>query len=400
MDNESGNPNDSAVKLAENNLKHERLMRNQLKLAKTEESFILLRDHIPFYNPERSIAVLARKLRNREECEKYTKKLDDMMETAKMDFEKIQILYTTYNSKYSSDNPKCLETPHFIYNAVHHVMQDMRDNINKFSPRAKRGSNERLTKEQIINRSLLLGNQPYTSDMFPELFPDYMKDLHQKLTNYIELSEEIINLCTYLMEEEKSIRENEEECHQLFLEEKEELEKELAWLIGHVDPKAEDLKNYERTFQGPKPYGRGLHNLSVKDLKICILCGIYHAASTNGLTDEETKVWPNRSSDDFVKDKVRKVLRNMKDCKELPMTKMRNSEERALRAEFLACLTVWCRANAKGQTRHFLNYLRSTFQNTNLHLPKDSAVYEKLRCGKNECYNWKEYMEIIENLSI
>lgn len=361
-------------------------MIKRITLAKNEETFTNLSNYIPGFNIDRAISVIGLYFKSEEQCRKYTEELRFYIAKAKVEQENLKILQQTYNLTFPSDNKYCLTTPHIVYNNVISTLCEMKRSILRFCPRnSHRAYGTYSTTTQTLSTSFLCNKTPYTSSMFTEEYPDYVKDMLNALDEYMSVATENINICTNLIEEEKTVRENDELLKEIDEKSRKEIRNTTKALVKmnafrETFISSEDLARRKKEAKDMNEMRRQLyHNITWTKYKINAMKDVVMEGMNHDLSAEEASIWTNASDYDFVLKKVRPVIEAMSKSNKLPSTKKRNSEtERIVRAKFLAHFMKWCRVPKMHYT-NFFNYLKLKFADAPLQIPSYNTICSILK---------------------
>ena len=355
-------------------------MITKLALEKTEETFTLLGNYFPGYNKNRAMYGIGLKLKNQETCEEFAANLKIEIAKADKDNVKLNRMKETYNRRFPSKDKNSLTTPHVLYNTIRSTISDMKKNILKFCPRnTRRAAGTYTTPTQTLGASYLCNQAPYSNDMYPGLYPDYIQEVLDLLDEYSQVATENILLCQDLLEEERLIREDDDALREIDAECRAELE-ELACALDEGDllkitgiSKA-DWERRKKEAKSMKEMRRALyHNITPKEYQIRVVKDFVMEGLANGLTQEESAIWTKEEDYDFVKFKVRPAIEGMSKKADLPNQKKRNAEGKMVKSEYIAYFMKWCRV-PKGKTQEFFLYLQKGFANAPLLLPNYKSV--------------------------
>ncbi len=355
-------------------------MITKLALEKNEETFTLLGNYFPGYNKDRAMYGIGLKMKNREDCEEFAANLRIEIAKAKKENVKLKRMKETYNRTFPSKDKNSLTTPHILYNMIKSTISDTKKNIMKFCPRnTRRAAGTYTTPTQTLGASYLCNQAPYSNDMYPWLYPDYIQEVLNLLEEYNQVATENIHLCQDLLEEETLIREDDDALREIDAECSAELE-ELAFALDKVHMlnkegiTKEDWERRKKEAKSMKEMRRLLyHNITPDEYKIRVFKNVVMQGLANDLTEEESAIWTKEEDYDFVKFNVRPAIEGMSKKADLPNHKKRNAEGQTVKAEFIACFILWCRV-PKGKTKEFLLYLQNGFANAPLLLPGYKSV--------------------------
>lgn len=356
-------------------------MIKKISLAKNEETFANLSNYIPGFNKDRAISGIGLHFKNEGQCRKYTEELRFYKAKAKVEQENLKILQQTYNLTFPSDNKYCLTTPHIVYNKVISTLCEMKRSILRFCPRnSHRAYGSYSTTTQTLSTSFLCNKTPYTSPMFTEEYPDYVKEMLNALDEYMNVAIENINICTNLIEEEKTVRENDELLKEIDEKSRKEIRDTTKALVKmnafrETFISSEDLARRKKEAKDMNEMRRQLyHNITWTNYKINAMKDVVMEGMNHELSAEEASIWTNASDYDFVLKKVRPAIEAMSKSDKLPSRKKQKSEtERIVKPKYIAGFMKWCRVPKKHYTA-FFNYLKLKFADAPLQIPSYKTI--------------------------
>lgn len=355
-------------------------MRTKLSFDKTEETFYLLKEYIPGFNKDRVMYGIDLKRFTQQDFEDIALKLRIGMDKANVERVKLDRLRVNYNQTFPTNDKNLLTTPHCVFNTVKSCIYTLRNNILKFCPRNRqKGSGVYTTSTQTMHTSYLCNHTPYTCDLFPDSFPSYVYEVINLLDDYTQLATDIILISSELIEEEKEIRNDDESLKVIDAHSRKEFE-ELAMnlksnsLLSDVGITKEDLARRKKEGKSIKEMRRLLyHNITPLEYKIRIFKDFIMQGISNGLTEEESKIWTQEEDYDFVKRRVRPAIDGLSKKEDLPSQRTRNAEGRTVKAIYIACFMKWCRV-PKNKSKEFLSYLTMRFADSPFQIPAYKSV--------------------------
>ena len=355
-------------------------MRTKLSFDKTEETFYLLKEYIPGFNKDRVMYGIDLKRFTQQDFEDIALKLRIGMDKANVERVKLDRLRVNYNQTFPTNDKNLLTTPHCVFNTVKSCIYTLRNNILKFCPRNRqKGSGVYTTSTQTMHTSYLCNHTPYTCDLFPDSFPSYVYEVINLLDDYTQLATDIILISSELIEEEKEIRNDDESLKVIDAHSRKEFE-ELAMnlksnsLLSDVGITKEDLARRKKEAKSIKVMRRLLyHNITPLEYKIRIFKDFIMQGISNGLTEEESKIWTQEEDYDFVKRRVRPAIDGLSKKEDLPSQRTRNAEGRTVKAIYIACFMKWCRV-PKNKSKDFISYLTMRFADSPFQIPAYKSV--------------------------
>lgn len=355
-------------------------MRTKLSFDKTEETFYLLKEYIPGFNKDRVMYGIDLKRFTQQDFEDIALNLRIGMDKANVERVKLDRLRVNYNQTFPTNDKNLLTTPHCVFNTVKSCIYTLRNNILKFCPRNRqKGSGVYTTSTQTMHTSYLCNHTPYTCDLFPDSFPSYVYEVINLLDDYTQLATDIILISSELIEEEKEIRNDDESLKVIDAHSRKKFE-ELAMnlksnsLLSDVGITKEDLARRKKEAKSIKEMRRLLyHNITPLEYKIRIFKDFIMQGISNGLTEEESKIWTQEEDYDFVKRRVRPAIDGLSKKEDLPSQRTRNAEGRTVKAIYIACFMKWCRV-PKNKSKEFLSYLTMRFADSPFQIPAYKSV--------------------------
>lgn len=355
-------------------------MRTKLSFDKTEETFYLLKEYIPGFNKDRVMYGIDLKRFTQQDFEDIALNLRIGMDKANVERVKLDRLRVNYNQTFPTNDKNLLTTPHCVFNTVKSCIYTLRNSILKFCPRNRqKGSGVYTTSTQTMHTSYLCNHTPYTCDLFPDSFPSYVYEVINLLDDYTQLATDIILISSELIEEEKEIRNDDESLKVIDAHSRKEFE-ELAMnlksnsLLSDVGITKEDLARRKKEAKSIKEMRRLLyHNITPLEYKIRIFKDFIMQGISNGLTEEESKIWTQEEDYDFVKRRVRPAIDGLSKKEDLPSQRTRNAEGRTVKAIYIACFMKWCRV-PKNKSKDFISYLTMRFADSPFQIPAYKSV--------------------------
>lgn len=355
-------------------------MRTKLSFDKTEETFYLLKEYIPGFNKDRVMYGIDLKRFTQQDFEDIALNLRIGMDKANVERVKLDRLRVNYNQTFPTNDKNLLTTPHCVFNTVKSCIYTLRNNILKFCPRNRqKGSGVYTTSTQTMHTSYLCNHTPYTCDLFPDSFPSYVYEVINLLDDYTQLATDIILISSELIEEEKEIRNDDESLKVIDAHSRKEFE-ELAMnlksnsLLSDVGITKEDLARRKKEAKSIKEMRRLLyHNITPLEYKIRIFKDFIMQGISNGLTEEESKIWTKEEDYDFVKRRVRPAIDGLSKKENLPSQRTRNAEGRTVKAIYIACFMKWCRV-PKNKSKDFISYLTMRFADSPFQIPAYTSI--------------------------
>lgn len=349
-----------------------------IKLGKDEETINLLKIYIPGFTRDRAMNAFGLKLKNETDFKKYASELQDAIVKAEAEQRKLKELQCTYNKTFPSDNNKCLTTPHLLYNTIRSTIIEIRESIKKFCPKTRKAAGTYSSNSYTFSNSYLCNQTPYIQDMYSETYPEYVNNVLELLEKYLSVATENILLCKYMIDEEKDIRNNDEYLEQIDLDCQKTCRqiaitaRDSGFLINEMTK-----DDYEKTAaekKSIKKYRREqYHNISKKQYRQMVFRHVIMEGINNGLSSEESRIWTNPEVFDFVKEKVRPAINAMIKRKDLPLMKVKNSTDKQIKADFIACFMEWCRVG-KSHYRDFVDYFGKMFADAPFRIPQYTSI--------------------------
>lgn len=230
-----------------------------------------------------------------------------------------------------------------------------------------------------MQNSYLCNHTPYSCVLFPDTYPSFVYEVINLLDNYIQLAADIISISTELIEEEKKIRNNDEFLKEIDAHSRKEFV-EMAMnlksnsLLNDAGITKEDLERRKKEGKSIKEMRRLLyHNITPLEYMIRIFKDFIMQGISNGLTEEESKIWTKEEDYDFVKRRVRPAIDGLCKKEDLPTQKTRNAEGRTVTAKYIACFMKWCRV-PKNKSKVFISYLTMRFADAPFQIPAYTSV--------------------------
>lgn len=354
-------------------------MITKLTLNKSEETFNLLGDYFPGFNKDRALNGIGLRLKSQSDYENYAADLHIAIAKAEKEQLKLGDMRGKYNYKFPSNDKKCLTTPHVLYNTIRSSISEMKKNILKFCPKnTHRAAGTYTTSTQTLGNSYLCNRTPYSVDLYPEMYPDYVNNVLGLLEEYNQVASENLSICQELLDEEQRFRDDDDVLKEIDADSRRESENitslmNKAGLLTAKGISKEDLERRKKEAKNMAVLRRQLyHNITPDEYIIKVVKDLVIDGLTSGLTSEESVIWTKEEDYDFVKQCVRPAIEKMCKKDNLPSHKKRKETGRVIKADYIACFMEWCRVNTHKQ--EFFYYLLGQFDDSPLLLPQYKSI--------------------------
>ena len=273
---------------------------------------------------------------------------------AKLNTEARALVYfsQTFLQQYATTNNKCFETAQLLFNRIRSTLKASRAVFRKTCPIRRRLQPAESEKPSIYLRSVL-SNGECNRDLFGILsYEDSVQTLYSEMQAFFTTIITTLGLCRYMMEMEQTIREDGERCEQIYKDcEKKALSgiREVTKLLTSVKVLPEsELSARKANARSMKDfYCENYHKWDCEDFRMSVAIDVLRKGRSEGLTDEETKLWPNDAQQAL---RVRKIIGRIDAMRDI------EGSNGKLKSAFLVELIKWARLESQDKEKAFYDY--------------------------------------------
>ncbi len=273
---------------------------------------------------------------------------------AKLDTEARALVYfsQTFLQQYATNNNSCFETAHMLFNRIRSTLKASRAVFRKTCPIRRRLQPTMNEKPSIYLRSVL-ANGDCNRDLFGILsYEDSVQTLYSEMQAFFTTIITTLGLCRYMMKMEEAIREDGERCEQIYKDcEKKALNgiREVTKLLTSVKVLPEsELSLRKANARSIKDFYReNYHKWDSEDFKMSVAIDVLRKGRSEGLTDDETKLWPDNPQQAL---RVRNVIGRIDTMRDI------EGSNGKLKSAFLVELIKWARLESQDKEKAFYDY--------------------------------------------
>ncbi len=234
---------------------------------------------------------------------------------ARLNIEARALVYfsESFLQQYATDNNKCFEVAETYFNRVRSTLKATRAIFKKTCPTRRRRQPAIMEKPSIYMRSVL-SNGECNRDLFGIMsFDDSVQTLYNELQAFFTSTISILGLCHYVIRTEKAIRADGDRCEKIYKDcEQKALSsiKELTKMFAKVKtiPESELNERKAKARSIKDFYRENYHQWDSEEFRMSVAIEVLRKGHNDGLTDEETKMWPNNHQQAL---RVREVIKRI-----------------------------------------------------------------------------------------
>lgn len=313
--------------------------------------------------------------------------------TAKLEIEyaKLVTISRTFNQRFVLPNNQVFSAAKQLLNSIRSGLSELKKLYKFFTPNKAAPVPTRPIGNSIpyiYNRSQL-GNAEYMQSLFPDEIEPKAKQLFNHLFEFLKLIEQAFILCEDVLHEENEIRKDSKQCHELYIEFKNDQYQSIFSLIKTdcfnknilgISNSATELRENspsEEVFSQ-----KGFHNLPHNDVIGLATKELFEKAQYGDCTPDELALF---KEDEAKIKRVRSIIQNFDSILE-NLTKKNN-----IPAEAIASLLVWSKPIEKLM---FYNYVKKTYKEAGG--KRELTSYYGMCNSSYEIARKKKYLEYIE----
>lgn len=258
----------------------------------------------------------------------------------------------TFLQQYATDNNKCFETAQMLFNRIRSTLKASRAVFKKTCPTRRRRQPADMEKPSIYVRSVLSKGE-CNRDLFGiQSFEESVQTLYNEMQAFFTTVITTLGLCHYMIKMEQSIREDGDRCEQIYKDcERKALGgiKEVTKVLAKVKTLPEnDFNERKAKARSIKEFYReNYHQWDTEEFKMSVAIDVLRKGRNDGLTDEETKLWPHNHQQALRVREVIGMIDTMSDIEGNP---------NKLKGSFLVELIKWAGLESQDKEKAFYAY--------------------------------------------
>lgn len=294
--------------------------------------------------------------------------------TAKLEIEyaKLVTISRTFNQRFVLPNNQVFSAAKQLLNSIRSGLSELKKLYKFFTPNKAAPVPTRPIGNSIpyiYNRSQL-GNAEYMQSLFPDEIEPKAKQLFNHLFEFLKLIEQAFILCEDVLHEENEIRKDSKQCHELYIEFKNDQYQSIFSLfktdcfnknILGISNSATELRENspsEEVFSQ-----KGFHNLPHNDVIGLATKELFEKAQYGDCTPDELALF---KEDEAKIKRVRSIIQNFDSF--LP-----KDNKIKVPSNAIACLLIWAKPS---EDLAFHKYFKDTYEKADgkRQVPTNSAV--------------------------
>ena len=258
----------------------------------------------------------------------------------------------TFLQEYATDNNKCFETAHALFNRIRSTISASRKVFKKTCPIIRKRQPQQAGRPSVFLRSVLArGECP--QDMFGLLsYEESVQTLYSELQAFFTIIITTLGLCRYMIRTEQAIREDGDRCAQIYRDcEKKvmggvrELTKFLSTTKALPESELAERKAKARSMKDF--YKENYHKWDTGQFRMLVALEVLNKGHNAGLTDLEALLW----SDDHAKAlRVREVVARFDELDNV------EGQKGKLNSGTLVSFLKWCAVDADKEKKLYEEY--------------------------------------------
>ena len=254
--------------------------------------------------------------------------------------------------QYATDNNECFETAQLLFKRIRSTLKASRAVFQKTCPVRRRRQPVALERPSIYVRSVLASGE-CNRDLFGLMsFDESVQTLYDEMQAFFTTVITTLGLCQYMIKTERAIREDSDRCEQIYKEcERKALTsiKELTKVLSTVKilPENELTERKAKARSMKDFYRENYHLWNKEEFKMSVAIEVLRKGRNDGLTDEETKLWPNNHQQAL---RVREVIGRIDTMEDI------EGNTNKLKSSFLVELIKWAGLESPDKEKAFYAY--------------------------------------------
>ena len=204
----------------------------------------------------------------------------------------------TFLQQYATDNNKCFETAHTLFNRIRSTISASRKVFKKTCPIIRKQQPREAERPSVFLRSVLArGECP--QDMFGLLsYEESVQTLYAELQAFFTTIITTLGLCRYMIRTEQAIREDGDRCAQIYRDCERKViggVRELTKFLSatKVMPESELAERKAKARSMKDFYKENYHKWDTGQFRMSVAIEVLSKGHNDGLTDLEAMLWPN-----------------------------------------------------------------------------------------------------------
>lgn len=258
----------------------------------------------------------------------------------------------SFLQQYATNNNKCFETAQLLFNRIRSTLKASRAVFKQTCPTRRRQQPVFNHKPSIYVRSVLSGGD-CSRDLFGIMsYEESVQTLYTEMQAFFTTVITTLGLCHNMMKMERAIREDGDLCEQIY---KDCEAKTLSGIRAITDALSMVKKLPENELTERKAKARSIkefykdnyHQWDSEQFKMSVAIEVLKRGRNDGLTDEETKLWPNNHEQALRVREIIKCIDMMSDIEGNP---------NKLKGSFLVELIKWAGLESQDKEKAFYLY--------------------------------------------
>lgn len=258
----------------------------------------------------------------------------------------------TFLQEYATDNNKCFETAHALFNRIRSTISASRKVFKKTCPIIRKRQPQQAGRPSVFLRSVLArGECP--QDMFGLLsYEESVQTLYSELQAFFTIIITTLGLCRYMIRTEQAIREDGDRCAQIYRDcERKVMSgvRELTKFLSTTKalPESELAERKAKARSMKDFYKENYHKWDTGQFRMLVALEVLNKGHNAGLTDLEALLW----SDDHAKAlRVREVVARFDELDNV------EGQKGKLNSGTLVSFLKWCAVDADKEKKLYEEY--------------------------------------------
>lgn len=258
----------------------------------------------------------------------------------------------TFLKEYATDNNKCFETAHALFNRIRSTISASRKVFKKTCPIIRKRQPQQAGRPSVFLRSVLArGECP--QDMFGLFsYEESVQTLYSELQAFFTIIITTLGLCRYMIRTEQAIREDGDRCAQIYRDCERKVMggvRELTKFLSTTKalPESELAERKAKARSMKDFYKENYHKWDTGQFRMLVALEVLNKGHNAGLTDLEALLW----SDDHAKAlRVREVVARFDELDNV------EGQKGKLNSGTLVSFLKWCAVDADKEKKLYEEY--------------------------------------------
>lgn len=258
----------------------------------------------------------------------------------------------TFLQEYATDNNKCFETAHALFNRIRSTISASRKVFKKTCPIIRKRQPQQAGRPSVFLRSVLArGECP--QDMFGLFsYEESVQTLYSELQAFFTIIITTLGLCRYMIRTEQAIREDGDRCAQIYRDcEKKVMSgvRELTKFLSTTKalPESELAERKAKARSMKDFYKENYHKWDTGQFRMLVALEVLNKGHNAGLTDLEALLW---SGDHAKALRVREVVARFDELDNV------EGQKGKLNSGTLVSFLKWCAVDADKEKKLYEEY--------------------------------------------